>query len=104
MVEFFGHVIDGEVLEPAEDTPTSATILARLAIEAGIPAGVLNVVHGYGPDSVGSALTSHPDVDRITFTGESGTGKIISSARSSSPRRSTPRRRGSPSRTTPPTG
>ncbi|MEZ5118101.1 MAG: aldehyde dehydrogenase [Candidatus Nanopelagicales bacterium] len=68
------------VLKPAEDTPVSATILGRLAIEAGIPAGVLNVVHGYGPDSVGSALTSNPDVDRITFTGESGTGKIISAA------------------------
>ncbi len=68
------------VLKPAEDTPTSATILGRLAIEAGIPAGVLNVVHGYGPNSVGSALTSNPDVDRITFTGESGTGKIISAA------------------------
>jgi aminomuconate-semialdehyde/2-hydroxymuconate-6-semialdehyde dehydrogenase len=66
------------VLKPAEDTPTSATILARLAIEAGLPAGVLNVVHGYGPDSAGAALTSNPDVDRITFTGESGTGKIIS--------------------------
>ena len=68
------------VLKPAEDTPTSVTVLARLALEAGIPPGVLNVVHGYGPDSVGSALTSHPDVDRITFTGESGTGKIISAA------------------------
>ena len=70
------------VLKPAEDTPTSVTILGRLAIEAGIPAGVFNVVHGYGPDSVGSALTSNPDVDRITFTGESGTGKIISAAAS----------------------
>jgi aminomuconate-semialdehyde/2-hydroxymuconate-6-semialdehyde dehydrogenase len=68
------------VLKPAEDTPVSATILARLALEAGIPAGVLNVVHGYGPDSVGSALTGNPDVDRITFTGESGTGKVIGSA------------------------
>ncbi len=68
------------VLKPAEDTPVSATILARLAIEAGFPPGVLNVVHGYGPDSVGAALTSNPDVDRITFTGESGTGKIISAA------------------------
>jgi aminomuconate-semialdehyde/2-hydroxymuconate-6-semialdehyde dehydrogenase len=66
------------VLKPAEDTPTSATILGRLAIEAGLPAGVLNVVHGYGPDSAGAALTASPDVDRITFTGESGTGKIIS--------------------------
>jgi aminomuconate-semialdehyde/2-hydroxymuconate-6-semialdehyde dehydrogenase len=68
------------VLKPAEDTPVSATILAGLALEAGIPAGVFNVVHGYGPDSVGSALTGNPDVDRITFTGESGTGKVIGSA------------------------
>jgi aminomuconate-semialdehyde/2-hydroxymuconate-6-semialdehyde dehydrogenase len=66
------------VLKPAEDTPVSATILARLALEAGVPAGVLNVVHGYGPNSAGAALTTNPDVDRITFTGESGTGKVIS--------------------------
>ena len=66
------------VWKPAEDTPVSATILGRLAIEAGFPPGVLNIVHGYGPDSAGSALTENPDVDRITFTGESGTGKIIS--------------------------
>lgn len=65
------------VLKPAEDTPTSATILARLAIEAGLPEGVFNVVHGYGPDSVGSALTEDQRVDRITFTGESGTGRVI---------------------------
>jgi len=68
------------VLKPAEDTPTSATIMARLATEAGIPSGVFNVVHGYGPASVGSALTSDPRVDRITFTGETGTGRIISRA------------------------
>ena len=68
------------VLKPAEDTPTSATILGRLAIEAGFPPGVLNIVHGYGPDSVGSALTEDPRVDRITFTGESGTGRIIGRA------------------------
>jgi aminomuconate-semialdehyde/2-hydroxymuconate-6-semialdehyde dehydrogenase len=68
------------VLKPAEDTPTSATILARLALEAGMPPGVLNVVHGYGPDSAGQALTENPDVDRITFTGESGTGRIIARA------------------------
>jgi len=65
------------ILKPAEDTPTSATIWARLALEAGIPPGVFNVVHGYGPNSAGAALTESPDVDRITFTGESGTGKII---------------------------
>ncbi len=68
------------VLKPAEDTPASATILARLALEAGIPPGVLNVLHGYGPDSAGSALTEDPRVDRITFTGESGTGRIITGA------------------------
>lgn len=68
------------VLKPAEDTPASATILGRLALEAGMPAGVLNVVHGYGPDSAGQALTEHPDVDRITFTGESGTGRAIARA------------------------
>ena len=62
------------VLKPAEDTPKSATMLARLAAEAGLPPGVLNVVHGFGPDSAGSALTQHRGVDRITFTGESGTG------------------------------
>ncbi len=68
------------VLKPAEDTPVSATILGRLAIQAGMPPGVLNVVHGYGPDSAGQALTENPAVDRITFTGESGTGRIIAQA------------------------
>ncbi|MBB2891960.1 aldehyde dehydrogenase [Flexivirga oryzae] len=68
------------VLKPAEDTPTSATIMARLALEAGLPPGVFNVVHGYGPNSAGSALTEDPRVNRITFTGESGTGKIIGKA------------------------
>ena len=70
------------VLKPAEDTPVSVTIWARLALEAGVPPGVLNIVHGFGPDSVGEALTHNPDVDRITFTGESTTGKIISAAAS----------------------
>src|SRR2546428_9609896 len=60
------------VLKAAEDTPASATILARLALEAGLPSGVFNVVHGYGAGSAGAALTGHPGVDRITFTGESG--------------------------------
>jgi aminomuconate-semialdehyde/2-hydroxymuconate-6-semialdehyde dehydrogenase len=68
------------VLKPAEDTPVSGTILGRLALEAGIPPGVLNVVHGFGPESVGEALTKDPRVDRITFTGESGTGRIIARA------------------------
>lgn len=68
------------VLKPAEDTPRSATLLARLAVEAGLPSGVLNVVHGFGPDSAGAALTEHRGVDRITFTGESGTGRVIGRA------------------------
>jgi aminomuconate-semialdehyde/2-hydroxymuconate-6-semialdehyde dehydrogenase len=70
------------VMKPAEDTPISATIWARLALEAGMPAGVLNVVHGYGPNSVGSALTEDKRIDRITFTGESTTGKVISAVAS----------------------
>jgi aminomuconate-semialdehyde/2-hydroxymuconate-6-semialdehyde dehydrogenase len=68
------------VLKPAEDSPASATILARLALEAGIPPGVLNVLHGYGPDSAGEALTTDKRVDRITFTGESATGRVITEA------------------------
>jgi aminomuconate-semialdehyde/2-hydroxymuconate-6-semialdehyde dehydrogenase len=65
------------VLKPAEDTPASATLLAKLALEAGMPPGVLNVVHGFGPDSAGQALTESAGVDRITFTGESATGRAI---------------------------
>ncbi|TDC68051.1 aldehyde dehydrogenase [Actinomadura sp. GC306] len=68
------------VLKPAEQTPVSATLLARLALEAGMPPGVLNVVHGYGPGSAGEALTTDPRVDRITFTGESATGRAIAAA------------------------
>ncbi|MET9294658.1 aldehyde dehydrogenase [Streptomyces sp. NPDC003077] len=65
------------VLKPAEQSPASATLLAKLAIEAGLPAGVLNVVHGFGPRAAGEFLVSHPGVDRITFTGETATGKAI---------------------------
>jgi aminomuconate-semialdehyde/2-hydroxymuconate-6-semialdehyde dehydrogenase len=68
------------VLKPAEDTPASASLLASLALEAGMPPGVLNVVHGFGPDSAGQWLTEHPGVDRITFTGESATGRAIARA------------------------
>ncbi|UED87884.1 aldehyde dehydrogenase [Streptomyces profundus] len=68
------------VLKPAEDTPASAALLARLAVEAGMPPGVLNVVNGFGPESAGEALTTDPRVDRITFTGESGTGRAIARA------------------------
>jgi aldehyde dehydrogenase (NAD+) len=64
------------VLKPAEQTPLTALRVAALAQEAGIPAGVLNVVPGYGP-TAGAALTSHMDVDKIAFTGEGSTGQII---------------------------
>jgi aminomuconate-semialdehyde/2-hydroxymuconate-6-semialdehyde dehydrogenase len=70
------------VLKPAEGTPASATLLATLALQAGFPPGVLNVVQGYGPGAAGAALTADPRVDRITFTGESGTGRAISAAAS----------------------
>ena len=56
------------VLKPAEQTPLTALAMAALVKEAGFPAGVLNVVPGYGP-TAGSALTHHPDVDKVAFTG-----------------------------------
>jgi aminomuconate-semialdehyde/2-hydroxymuconate-6-semialdehyde dehydrogenase len=65
------------VLKPAEQSPASATLLATLATEAGLPAGTLNVVHGFGPRAAGEQLVSHPGVDRITFTGETATGRAI---------------------------
>lgn len=65
------------VLKPAEQSPASATRLAELAVKAGLPPGVLNVVHGLGPDSAGAALVSHPGVDLVTFTGETRTGEAI---------------------------
>lgn len=66
------------VLKPSEDSPATATLLGRLAIEAGFPPGVLNVVHGAG--TTGGLLTNDPRVDRITFTGSSQTGRIIGAA------------------------
>jgi acyl-CoA reductase-like NAD-dependent aldehyde dehydrogenase len=67
------------VLKPAEQTPLTAVLAAKLAIEAGIPAGVFNVVQGYG-DVVGEALVRHPGVGSINFTGSSATGKRIQAA------------------------
>ncbi|HEX7929676.1 MAG TPA: aldehyde dehydrogenase family protein [Sphingomicrobium sp.] len=67
------------VLKPAEQTPLCATLAAKLAIEAGIPAGVFNVVHGTGAE-VGEALVTHPGVDAINFTGSTATGRHIQAA------------------------
>ncbi|HEX8453291.1 MAG TPA: betaine-aldehyde dehydrogenase [Longimicrobium sp.] len=64
------------VLKPAEQTPLTALELARVASEAGLPAGVLNVLTGFG-ESAGAALVRHPDVDKIAFTGSTEVGKII---------------------------
>lgn len=69
------------VLKPAPQTPLTAARFAELALEAGLPEGVLNVVHGYGGEAVAGPLTSSPLVDRITFTGSSATGvKILQAA------------------------
>ncbi len=64
------------VMKPAEQTPLSCLRMAELALEAGIPEGVINVVPGYGP-TAGAALVKHPGVDKIAFTGEHRTAQII---------------------------
>jgi phenylacetaldehyde dehydrogenase len=66
------------ILKPAEQTPLSALRLGELALEAGIPAGVLNVITGYG--DAGAALAEHDDVDKVAFTGSTEVGKLIAQA------------------------
>jgi aminomuconate-semialdehyde/2-hydroxymuconate-6-semialdehyde dehydrogenase len=68
------------VVKPSEETPSTATLLGEVMNSVGIPAGVYNVIHGFGPDSAGEFLTRHPDVDAITFTGETRTGEAIMAA------------------------
>lgn len=65
------------VVKPSEETPATASLLAEAMKEAGIPDGVYNVIHGFGPSSAGEFLTQHPDVNAVTFTGESQTGATI---------------------------
>ncbi|WP_432172966.1 aldehyde dehydrogenase [Streptomyces sp. Tue6028] len=67
------------VLKPAEWTPLTASLLADITAEAGLPAGVLNIVQGYGSE-IGDALTSDPGVRRISFTGSVPTAKRISAS------------------------
>lgn len=67
------------VLKPAEEAPLTAVRLAALAFEAGLPAGALNVVTGYG-ETAGAALTGHGDIDHISFTGSVEVGRIIAHA------------------------
>ena len=64
------------VLKPAEQTPLTALRMGALALEAGFPAGVVNIVPGYG-ETAGDALVKHPGVDKIAFTGEGRTAQII---------------------------
>ena len=65
------------VVKPSEETPTTTSLLGEVMNEAGVPAGVYNVINGMGPDSAGAFLTEHPGVDAITFTGETTTGEAI---------------------------
>ncbi len=64
------------VLKPAEETPLTAIRLGELALEAGFPPGVFNVVTGRG-ETAGAALVRHPDVDKVTFTGSTEVGRLI---------------------------
>ncbi len=65
------------VMKPAEQTPLSVLRLGELAMEAGFPNGVINIVNGFG-ETAGASLVAHPGVDKIAFTGEGNTAKIIS--------------------------
>ncbi|WP_328534142.1 aldehyde dehydrogenase family protein [Micromonospora zamorensis] len=66
------------VFKPSENAPLTARILAEVAAEAGVPAGVFNVVYGTGA-TVGEAISAHPDIDMISFTGSTRAGQRISS-------------------------
>lgn len=68
------------VVKPSEETPQTAALLGEVMNAAGVPKGVYNVVHGFGPDSAGEFLTTHPGVNAITFTGETRTGAAIMKA------------------------
>ena len=71
---------DAVVVKPSEETPQTATLLGEVMNTVGIPAGVYNVVHGFGPGSAGEFVTNHPGVSAITFTGETRTGAAIMKA------------------------
>ena len=70
---FCGNAV---VVKPSEEVPASALFFAELALEAGVPVGVLNVVQGLGAEA-GAALVEHEDVDLVSFTGSAGTGRWI---------------------------
>lgn len=68
------------VVKPSEETPSTTALLGEVMTECGVPEGVYNVIHGFGPASAGEYLTSHPDINAITFTGETRTGQTIMQA------------------------
>ena len=76
------------VLKPSEVAPLNAFLLADIMHEVGVPAGVFNLVTGYGP-VVGEALVTHPEVDMVSFTGSTGAGKRVSALASASVKRVT---------------
>lgn len=76
------------ILKPAEQTPLTAIELARILDEAGAPAGVFNLLTGFGPEA-GAPLVEHPAVDKVSFTGSVEVGKIISRAASETLKRVT---------------
>jgi aminomuconate-semialdehyde/2-hydroxymuconate-6-semialdehyde dehydrogenase len=65
------------VVKPSEETPATATLLGEVMNAAGVPRGVYNVVHGFGPAAAGEFLATHAGIDAITFTGETRTGAAI---------------------------
>ncbi|KAJ7539011.1 hypothetical protein O6H91_11G073100 [Diphasiastrum complanatum] len=67
------------VLKTAEQTPLSSILAGKLALEAGLPPGVLNIISGYGP-TAGAAIANHMDIDKVAFTGSTNVGKIIMKA------------------------
>jgi len=71
------------VLKPAEQTPLTALYIASLAKEAGFPPGVINIVPGYGP-TAGEGISSHMGIDKVTFTGSTDVGRLISKSASAS--------------------
>ncbi|MGB5875207.1 MAG: aldehyde dehydrogenase family protein [Bacteroidota bacterium] len=74
------------VFKPASDTPATATTLVEILLEAGVPEGVINIVHGGGSE-VGVAIVGHPDVDLVSFTGSTMVGKKISEVAASTLKR-----------------
>ena len=75
------------VLKAAEQTPLTALRLAELIVEAGVPAGVVNILTGFG-ETAGAALAAHPDVDKVAFTGSTEVGKLIVQGRRRQPEES----------------